>query len=134
MTERPTVSIVTPSLNQGKYIGETITSVLSLDYPSIEHIVIDACSSDNTKEILHSFSGRIHWISEPDLGQADAVNKGFSMAKGDIFGWLNSDDTIQPRCSQCGSQFLHQAPGGGHGLWRCQFHRSAWQDYQKTSG
>jgi glycosyltransferase involved in cell wall biosynthesis len=92
----PLVSIVTPSYNQGQFIRETIESVLNQDYPQIEYIVIDGGSTDNTLEILKTYSDRIRWLSAPDLGQADAVNKGFKMARGDILGWLNSDDTYTP--------------------------------------
>ncbi|GAB4542651.1 MAG: hypothetical protein Fur0020_12090 [Thermodesulfovibrionia bacterium] len=90
----PLVSIITPSYNQGRYIEETIKSVLSQDYPKIEYIVVDGGSTDNTIEILKRYD-RIKWISEPDKGQADAINKGFKMARGDILAWLNSDDTYR---------------------------------------
>jgi|WetSurMetagenome_2_1015567.scaffolds.fasta_scaffold104719_1 glycosyltransferase involved in cell wall biosynthesis len=91
--EKPLVSIITPSFNQAKFIEETLKSVLSQDYPDLEYIVIDGGSADNTLAILRKYEGKIKWNSEPDYGQADAVNKGFSMAKGEILGWLNSDDT-----------------------------------------
>jgi glycosyltransferase involved in cell wall biosynthesis len=91
----PLVSIVTPSLNQGRFIAATIESVKTQDYPHIEHIVADGGSTDETLEILARYSHLI-WVSEPDQGQCDAINKGFRMARGEIVAWLNSDDIYQP--------------------------------------
>lgn len=90
----PLVSIITPSYNQGKFIEDTLLSVKNQDYPNIEHIVVDGGSTDNTLKILRKYGKEYNliWISEPDEGQSDAVNKGFEMAKGEIIGWLNSDD------------------------------------------
>ena len=85
------ISIVTPSYNQGQFIEEAILSVLNQGYNNFEHIIIDAESTDNTVEILKKYP-HLKWISEPDEGQSDALNKGFRMATGDIIGWLNSDD------------------------------------------
>jgi len=94
----PLVSIVTPSYNQGRFIRETIESVLGQDYPNIEYWVIDGGSSDDTLAILHEFEhdSRLHWVSEPDCGQSDAINKGLALCHGELFGWLNSDDRLLP--------------------------------------
>ncbi len=96
MKRWPLVSVVTPSLNQGKFIGETIMSVLSQEYPFIEYVVVDGGSTDQTLPILHSFSARLCWISEPDEGQSQAINKGWRMTRGEIVTWLNADDVLAP--------------------------------------
>jgi glycosyltransferase involved in cell wall biosynthesis len=90
----PLVSIVTPSFNQGAFIDETIKSVLTQKYPNIEYVVVDAESSDNTLDVLKSYNSdsRFRFVCEKDSGQADAINKGWSMCKGEIVSWLCSDD------------------------------------------
>jgi len=92
----PMISIVTPSFNQGKYIRQTIDSVLNQDYPNFEYYVIDGGSTDDTVDILRSYGDRIHWVSAIDQGQADAINKGFQAANGDILAYINSDDYYLP--------------------------------------
>lgn len=92
----PKISIVTPSYNQGQFIEETVRSVLLQDYPNLEYIIIDGGSMDNSVEIIRRYENQIsYWVSEPDEGQADAVNKGYKVAKGEWLGWLNSDDVYE---------------------------------------
>ncbi len=88
----PKVSIVTPALNSIRTIEQTIQSVVNQDYTNIEHIVVDGGSTDGTLDILFR-TPHLRWISEKDDGQSDALNKGFSLANGEILGWLNADDT-----------------------------------------
>ncbi len=85
------VSIITPSFNQGKYIEETIKSVVDQTYKNIEHIIIDNESDDGTIEILKKYR-HLKWLSEKDKGQTNAINKGIKMSSGEIIAWLNSDD------------------------------------------
>ena len=92
----PLVTIVTPSYNQGRFIRDTIESVLSQDYPYVEYIIMDAASTDETAEVVRAYEGRLTFISEKDRGQTHAVNKGFALARGEIVAWLNSDDVFLP--------------------------------------
>jgi glycosyltransferase involved in cell wall biosynthesis len=95
----PLVSIVTPSFNQGEFIERTIESVLSQTYKNIEYIVLDAMSSDRTPEILDRYRDKISVTRrEPDRGQSDAIVKGFKLARGELVGWVNSDDLLYPEC------------------------------------
>ena len=87
----PLVSVVTPSLNQGRYLREAIESVRAQTYSPIEHVVVDGGSTDETLDILSEYD-HLRWVSEPDRGQSHALNKGFARAAGEIFGWLNADD------------------------------------------
>jgi len=96
ISDDPLVTIVTPSYNQGRFIRDTIESVLSQDYPFIEYIVMDAASTDETAEVVRAYEGRLTFVSEKDRGQTHAVNKGFAMARGEIVAWLNSDDVFLP--------------------------------------
>lgn len=92
------ISIITPSYNQGKYLEQTILSILNQGYADLEYIVIDGGSSDNSVEIIKKYADRLaYWISEKDSGQTEAINKGFKKATGEIVGWINSDDILLPK-------------------------------------
>lgn len=106
----PKISIITPSYNQADYIESTIQSVQAQSYPNLEHRVIDGGSSDGTLEILRRYEQSLSWISEPDNGQAEAINKGFRQATGEIVAWLNSDDIYLPGALQQVGQFFVQQP------------------------
>jgi glycosyltransferase involved in cell wall biosynthesis len=108
---KPTFSIVTPSFNQGRFIGRTIESVLGQagGFP-VEHWIIDGGSIDGTLDVLRRYGDRIQWVSERDRGQVDAVNKGFRRATGDIVGWLNSDDMYAPGAFEKVAAAFERAP------------------------
>ena len=93
----PLVTVVVPSYNQGRYVENTVQSILNQDYPNIEVIVIDGGSTDQTLEVLERYKAQITFFSEADNGQSHAINKGFRLAKGEIVAWLNSDDIYPDR-------------------------------------
>src|SRR4029077_1447448 len=93
----PRVSIVTISFNQGKFLERAIRSVLEQDYEDIEYIVVDPGSTDRSREIIERYRSRIsRVILDPDKGPADGLNKGFAVASGDIYGYINADDAYLP--------------------------------------
>lgn len=93
MTPASKISIVTPAYNSAATIERTMQSVLNQNYPNLEYIVIDGGSSDNTSDIIQRYADQLHyWVSEPDSGMYEALEKGFAQASGAIYGWLNSDD------------------------------------------
>ena len=112
--QAPLVSIVTPSFNQVKYLERTIQSVLDQDYPNLEYHVIDGGSSDGSLEVIQHFQDRLAgWVSEPDRGQTDAINKGFSRSQGEIMAWLNSDDVYLPGAISSAVDYLLEHPEVG---------------------
>lgn len=99
MNEYPRISIVTPSFNQGRFIEETIRSILNQTYTNFEYIIIDGGSTDDSVDLIKRYEDKLsYWISEPDKGQSDAINKGFKRATGEILCWVNSDDVLFPSC------------------------------------
>lgn len=119
-TGKPLISIVTPSLNQARFIRETIESVLNQDYPEYEHIVMDGGSTDGTIDLLKEYK-HLKVVSEKDRGQADAINKGFRLAKGDILAYLNADDTLLPGTLKRVSEKLNPVAGPFIFMGRCRF-------------
>jgi glycosyltransferase involved in cell wall biosynthesis len=129
----PLVSIVTPSFNQAAFLEETIQSVLAQDYPWIEYIVMDGGSTDGSVDLIKKYSsaqgavpggfkhGISHWVSEQDKGQTDAINKGFAKANGEIFAWINSDDTYNPGAVREAVEYLTAHPDAAMVYADCNF-------------
>ena len=110
----PKVSIITPSFNQGQFLEASIRSVLGQDYPNIEYIVVDGGSKDNSVEVIKKYQDRlVWWVSEKDKGHADALNKGFARATGEILAWLNSDDIYFPSAVSEAVAILQSRPEVG---------------------
>jgi glycosyltransferase involved in cell wall biosynthesis len=115
------ISIVTPSFNQAPYLARTLDSVLSQtgDF-TLEYRVIDGGSSDGSVDILRRYDGRLHWISEPDKGQVDAINKGLRAVSGDIVGWVNSDDVLLPGALAAVARAFREQPQAEWLHGRCE--------------
>ena len=107
----PSISLVTPSLNQGKFIRATLESVLSQDYPDLDYRVQDGGSTDATLAILEEYRSRVPFVSEKDAGQADAINRGLSRATGEVLGYLNSDDVLRPGALAAVGEAFASDPG-----------------------
>jgi len=114
----PRISVVTSSLNQGRFIGRTVESVLAQKYPDLEHIVVDAMSTDETAGVLARYP-HLRVVREPDRGQAEAINKGFRLATGDIFCFLNSDDVLLPGALNRVAREIDPARGRHVVIGRC---------------
>ncbi|MFZ4730203.1 MAG: glycosyltransferase family 2 protein [Pseudanabaena sp.] len=107
----PLISIVTPSYNQANFLEATIQSVISQNYPNLEYIIIDGGSTDGSIEIIKKFQEYLHfWCSEPDKGQYDAINKGFTHATGEIMAWINSDDMYCPWAFRTVASIMSELP------------------------
>lgn len=129
----PLVSIVTPSYNQGRYIQATLDSVLKQDYTRLEHLVMDGGSSDETLDILRNYTDtRLQWVSEPDKGQTDALNKGLRRATGDILAYLNSDDLYLPGAVAFAVDYFDKHPEVAVIYGDCQSLDAAGQEIQPS--
>jgi glycosyltransferase involved in cell wall biosynthesis len=109
----PLVTVVTPSYNQGRFIAATIESVLSQDYPNVEYLIIDGASTDDTAGVVARYADRLTFVSEPDRGQSDAINKGFRRGRGRYVAWLNSDDIFLPGAITAAVAALRANPEAG---------------------
>ena len=117
----PKVSIVTPSYNQARFLEATIRSVLLQGYPNLEYAVIDGGSTDGSTELIQRYASRLpRWVSEPDVGQADAINKGWRRAQGDILAYLNSDDLYLLGAVRRAVEYLEDHPHVGIVYGACQ--------------
>jgi glycosyltransferase involved in cell wall biosynthesis len=134
----PKFSIVTTSYNQGRYLEKCIRSVIEQNYPNLEYIIIDGGSTDDSVSIIRKYERHLAWwVSEKDRGQPHALNKGFNRATGDVFGFINSDDSLEPGALEFASscflrgekwivgwvRFIEE--GGGD-------FPQVWQDYQRV--
>lgn len=128
MHERlPTISIVTPSYNQAQFLEETLQSVLMQGYPKLEYVVVDGGSSDGSVEVIQRYENRLsHWVSEPDNGQYEAINKGFAHTTGEVMGWLNSDDKYTPWTLSVVGEIFASFPNIE---WITSVHPISWNQY-----
>ncbi len=130
----PKISVVTSSYNQGRYLENTILSVLNQNYPNLEYVIIDGGSTDNSTSIIKKYEKFLAcWISEKDSGCPDALNKGLSKITGDIYYYLNSDDYLLPNSFHRVARFITEYPSYdvylGHGLTVDELRRSTYKIY-----
>jgi glycosyltransferase involved in cell wall biosynthesis len=112
VTPLPKITVITPSYNQGAFLEQTIASVLGQRYGNLEYIIMDGGSTDDSVEIIRRHEAELaYWVSEKDSGQAQALNRGFARATGDILCWLNSDDFLLPGVLHEVARILGEADG-----------------------
>lgn len=116
----PKISVITPTLNRADYLEQTILSVLNQNYPDLEYLVIDGGSTDGTLDILRRYSGHLHYLSEKDRGQSDALNKGLNLVSGEIIAYLNADDEYEPNALLRVAQFFTQNPQASWVTGKCR--------------
>jgi glycosyltransferase involved in cell wall biosynthesis len=122
----PTITVVTPSLNQGQFLEAAMRSVLSQGYPNLEYVVVDGGSTDESVEIIRRYEDRLHaWISEPDAGQYDAIRKGFEHGSGEIMAWLNADDMYFPWSLETVATIMSELP---QVQWLTSFNAATWDE------
>jgi glycosyltransferase involved in cell wall biosynthesis len=128
----PTLSLVTPSFNQAQFIGATFDSVFAQNYPALDYVVVDGGSNDGSRELISARSGQLAWwCSEPDRGMYDALNKGFAHTRGEIMGWLNSDDLLLPGALRAIGEIFDRFPDV---QWLSSLTLSTWTPTGNCSG
>ena len=110
VNDLPLVSVVVPAYNHANYLQQAIESVLRQDYPNIELIALDDGSTDNTRDVLQKYTGRFYWETQKNMGQANTLNKGWKMAKGEILSYLGADDVLMPRAVSTSVSYLKTNP------------------------
>jgi hypothetical protein len=126
----PTISVVTPSFNHAPWLERTLRSILDPGYPRLELVVVDGGSTDGSVEIIRAFESRLAWwVSEPDRGQYDAINKGFAHTSGEIMAWLNSDDLYTPWALHVVGELFTRFSGVE---WLTSLFQLVWDDHDRA--